>query len=211
MGSKGGKIGSIGKTVEGWEIKILNEDEKDLAPGTNNIGEIAMKSAFPLSLEYYKPPINTPMTLGKEGYILTGDLGYKDNDGYIYYVGRKDEIIKKGGKYILPYFIENVANAHPNVLESAVFEVSSEESQEVEIKICIVLKRSKQLKYEEFHDYMKENLAYYMVPRFIEFKQKLRSSSERIKKYLLKEEWDMEDIKKCTWDAKIGDFHLNLN
>ena len=210
LGSKGGKIGSIGKTVEGWEIKIVNEDENELPPGTNNIGEIAMKSAFPLSLEYYKSPISTPMTEGREGFILTGDLGYKDNDGYIYYVGRKDEMIRKGGKHILPFFIENIANAHPNILESAAFDVMSVDSQEKEIKICIVLKRSKRLNYKELHDYMKENLAYYMVPRFIEIKQKLRSSSERIKKYQLKEEWNKEDIKKRTWDAKNGDYHLRV-
>lgn len=204
LGSKGGKIGSIGKPYYAWKLKIVNNEGKELPPGANNIGEIVAKKSFPLTLEYYKTPESTPMIFKKDGYISTGDLGYKDNDGFIYFVGRKNEIIKKAGKEILPFFIESIANAHPSILESAAFGVPSENYQEEDIKICIVLKRQKQLSYEEIYDYLNEHLAYYMVPRYIEIKKRLRSSSERIKKYLLRNEWNKDEIKKNTWDSKIS-------
>ncbi len=177
-----------------------------MTTGANNIGEIVMKTSFPLNLEYYKPSTNTIMSIGKEGFVHTGDLGYKDNDGYIYFMERKHQIINRGGKKIFPYFIENIANAHPNMLESAVFGVPMDDSQEEEIKLCIILKRLKQLSHEEFHEYLKEHLAYYMVPRFIEIKQKLRSLTERIKIYLLQKEWNTEHVKNKTCDTKFRNF-----
>lgn len=204
-GTQGGKIGSIGTPINGFEVKIVDNKGKELPPGVNNIGEIITKNTLNLSLEYYKKPESTPMEL-KDGYIYTGDLGYKDNDGYFYYAGRKLDIIKRYGKQLLSQNIENVANAHPSILESAVFGVPSEEPDFEDIKICVVLKSYKTLTHKEFHYYLSENLVGSIVPRYIEIKDQLRRSSERIKKYLLKEEWVLEDIQKQTWDVKVKDF-----
>ncbi|MHA1149989.1 MAG: AMP-binding protein [Promethearchaeota archaeon] len=210
LGTKGGKVGSIGKPTEGFDIKIVNQDEKEFPP----IGEIAVKMLLPFGglpssitlFQYYKKPENTPMIMGKDGYVFTGDMGYEDKDGYLYYVGRKVDVIKKGGKEIYAHTIENIANAHPSVLESSVFGVPGEDESNEDIKICIVLKQNRTLTHKEFHYYLTENLVYYIVPRYIEIKERLRSSSERIKKFKLREEWTSGYARERTWDSKIKEF-----
>jgi len=206
-GTNGGKIGSIGTPLYGLELKIVDNDGNELPPGPENVGEIIVKSIIPL--DYYKVESPTKMYV-KNGYFYTGDLGYWDKDGYFYYMGRKIDLIRRYGRIIYPIMIENVANAHPSVLESAAFGVPSndpslKESSE-DIKICIVLKKNRKLTHQEFHYYLSENLAFFMVPRYIEIKKKLRQSSERIKKYKLKEEWNDKKIRSKTWDAKIKSF-----
>ncbi|TFG22287.1 MAG: hypothetical protein EU533_04440, partial [Promethearchaeota archaeon] len=155
--------------------------------------------------QYYKKPENTPMIIGKDGYVCTGDMGYEDKDGYLYYVGRKVDVINRHGRAIYAHTIENIANSHPSILESAVFGVPGDNEEE-EIKICIVLKQNRTLSHREFHYYLTENLAYYIVPRYIEIKDRLRSSSERIKKYKLREEWFSKNIREKTWDSQVKDF-----
>ena len=205
VGTRGGKVGSIGTPIDGFEMKIVDRKGKELPPGPNNIGEIITRNTLNLSLEYYKTPDSTPMEL-KDSYIYTGDLGYKDKDGYFYYLGRKTDIIKRKGKQIQAYQIENVANSHPSILESAAFGVPSIDHGFEDIKICIVLKVYKEITHKEFHDYLSENLIGSLVPRYIEIKKQLRRSSERIKKYLLKEEWHDPKVKSNTWDSMLKDF-----
>ncbi len=206
LGSKGGKLGSMGKPLRGWNLKIIDDNGRELPSGTNNIGEIAVKSPFPTRLNYYKPPKNEPMIVRDDGYVLTGDLGYMDNDGFVFSMGRKTEIITKGNKKIYPFLIEKVANAHPSVLESAVFGIPTDQPNEEHIKICLVPKRGKKLIHKEMYEYLSENLAYYMIPRYIEMKDRLRNSSKRIKKYLLVNEFNDEKIYKKTWDSRTGKF-----
>ncbi len=209
LGTKGGKVGSIGAPVAGFDVKIVDSEGKEKQPGPDNVGEIVVKRILPLGnvsltqvlLEYYKEPESTPMTFNEDGYVYTGDLGYKDKDGYLYYVGRKVDAIKRYGKEIAANLVENVANGHPSVLENAVFGIPGDSPKNEDIKICVVLKRNKTLSHEELFNYLSEKLAFNMVPRYIEFKNSLRKSSERIKKYRLKEEWDQEDVKRNTWDA----------
>ena len=141
-------------------------------------------------------------------WFRTNDLGYMDNDGYIYYRGRVNDMIKKGTRLISTQDIENIANAHPFILESSAFGVPNGQNEE-EIKICVVLKHGKQkkLSHEELADYFNRNLAYFMVPRYIEFKDTLeRTPTEQIKKFILKKEWDEITIKKVTWDQKLEKF-----
>ncbi len=209
LGTKGGKVGSIGTPVAGFDIKVVDPEGKEKLPGPDNIGEIIVKRNLTLGnisltqvlLEYYKSPESTPMTFKEDGYVYTGDLGYKDKDDYLYYVGRKVDRIKRYGKEISANIIENVANGHPSILESAAFGIPGESPKNEDIKICVVLKRNKALTHEELYDYLREKLAFNIVPRYIEFKKSLRKSSERIKKYRLKEEWDLLTVKKNTWDA----------
>jgi len=96
-GSRGGKLGSIGIPLDGFEVKVVDENGKELPPGPQHIGEIITKTFTPSLLEYYKEPEATPMIRGKDGYVYTGDMAYRDKDGYLYYTGRKADIIKRLG------------------------------------------------------------------------------------------------------------------
>ncbi len=207
-GSEGGKIGSIGKPFEEFTIKIINSKRMELPPGPDNIGEIATKPNIPIRLEYYKPPKNTPMDYGVDNFILTGDYGYMDKDGFIYLIGRKVDMIYHDGKLIPIHMIEKIAKTHPNVIDCAVIGVPSENSNQ-DIKLCVVLNKDGSINHQEYYDYLRLNLAHYMVPRYIEFKKRLRVLTGRIKKFQLRNEWQDEEYRKNTWDSRLNDFMLN--
>ena len=88
LGSKGGKIGSVGTSVSGYEFKIVDKESNILPPGPDNVGEIVSRSIFPIPLGYYG---NYEWKEEKNRWFHTGDYGYVDNDGFLYYMGRKEE------------------------------------------------------------------------------------------------------------------------
>ena len=95
---------------------------------------------------------------------------------------------------------------HPYILESSAFGVPSGYENE-EIKICVELQNKNGLSHKDLFNYFNNNLAYYMVPRYIEFKENLsKTATEQINKNTLKKEWNDLDTKKKTWDAKTGKF-----
>ena len=188
------------KPIIGFEVKIVDSMGNELPPGPDNIGEIIARNRVPLNLEYQ----NASEYIDTAQWFRTNDIGYMDSEGYIFFRGRLNDIVKKGTRLVPTQDIENFANAHPFILESSAFGVPNGKGEE-EIKICVVLKN--ELSYEELADYLNRNLAYYMVPRYIEFKETLeRTPTEQIKKFILKKEWDDIEIKKITWDQKLERF-----
>ncbi|MFX1490200.1 MAG: AMP-binding protein, partial [Promethearchaeota archaeon] len=174
IGSKGGKLGSIGKPAIGFDIKIVDLEGKIMPPGRDNIGEICARLRLPYELEYYNLEREIATRRGKDRWVYTGDFGYSDHDGFIYYLGRKSDMIKRGENIFFAIDIEIVANSHPRVVRSAVFEVNNDKnSKEKELKICAEIKKGTKMTPQEFYDFLKQNLAYFMVPRYIEFKEEL--------------------------------------
>ncbi len=204
MGSKGGKKGSIGKPVSGFELKIVDTEGNELPPGPHNIGEIVSRTKLPFELEYYKIPGKIiPTKVGKNRWVYTGDYGYTDNDGYIYFLGRKEDRIEYNSEVFFATDIEKVVNAHPYILESAAFTVPSEKN----IKLCVVKRKDSEITHKELSDYLFQNCAYFMVPRFIEFKRELpKNSNELVSKYILRQEWEEEITKRNTWDTQFNKF-----
>ncbi|TFG22587.1 MAG: hypothetical protein EU533_04090 [Promethearchaeota archaeon] len=200
-GSKGGKNGSVGKPVSGYDIKIVDELGNKLPPGINNIGEIVARSTIPIPLEYYN--IKGVKTTPQESWFNTGDYGYRDQDGFYYYVGRKSDLIHSQGERFFASEIEHFVNSHPYILESAAFGVTNSKELDEEIKLCVVLKKAGSLNVEELYDYINMNLASFMVPRYIEFKEELpKTSTNFIQKFLLKKEWKDRISQANTWDAR---------
>ncbi len=92
-------------------------------------------------------------------------------------------------------------------MESAVFEVPIKYSNEKILKICVVLKEGASMTHDELHDYLKENLAYFMVPRFKKYKKKLpKNANELIQKFILIKEWENKNIRKNTYDSATKEF-----
>jgi len=131
-----------------------------------------------------------------------------DKDGFIYLIGRKVDMIYHDGKLIPIHMIEKIAKTHPNVIDCAVIGVPSENSNQ-DIKLCVVLNKGGSISHQEYHNYLRLNLAHYMVPRYIEFKKRLRVLTGRIKKFQLRNEWQDEEYRKNTWDSRLNDFMLN--
>ncbi|KON26971.1 hypothetical protein AC481_06055 [miscellaneous Crenarchaeota group archaeon SMTZ-80] len=205
IGSKGGKYSSIGKPVRGCEIKILDSNGRKLPPGRNNIGEIVSRMRPPFELEYYNLEEETMTKKGKNRWVYTGDFGYKDKDGFVYFLGRQTDMIRRAHEIFFAVDIELVADLHPRIIKSAAFEVPINNSGDKGLKLCAVVKEGATLTYEDFLYYLKQNLAYFMVPRFIEFKKELpKNANELIQKFILKKEWEKKSSRKNTYDTQTG-------
>lgn len=177
------KIGSIGIPVPSQEVKIVDENDTELPVG--HVGEIVVRGDNVMK-EYYRNPEATAETL-RNGWLHTGDLGYVDNDGYFYIVGRKKEMLIRGGENIYPKEIEEVLYKHPAIAEAAVVGFPDPIWGE-DVAAFIVTKQGKQVSAEEVVRYCKEHLADFKCPRKVLFVDSLpKTATGKIQKGRLKD------------------------
>ncbi len=168
------KPGSVGLPNIDVEIKIVDADkgEKELPP--KEVGEVIMR-APQLMKEYWKNPEETANTI-KNGWLFTGDLGYMDEEGFLYIVDRKKDLIKPSGFQVWPREVEEVIASHPAVQEVGVAGVPDERQGEA-VKAWVVIERGKSLTAEELRNFCRERLTGYKVPKHIEFCDELPKSA----------------------------------
>jgi len=191
------KIGSCGKETKSFEVKIVDEDDQPVPPRT--VGEIVVRSKVPwiMSPGYYNLADKTVDTY-RNFYFHTGDAGYLDEDGYLYFRDRVKDYIRRRGENISSFEIEGVVNSHPKVAESAAIGVKSEVGED-EVKIVVVLKEGESLAPEELLAFCEPRMPYFAVPRYIEFVDSLpKTPNEKIQKAKLRE----AGITKNTWDRE---------
>lgn len=171
------KPGSMGKPIPGYGIDLVNQDGTPTADG--NTGEIVIHTAgrehfCGLFLGYYQDKERTE-AVWHDGLYHTGDLAWRDEDGFYWYVGRADDVIKSSGYRIGPFEIENVIMELPYVLECGVSAAPDEVRGQV-VKASIVLVKgtegTEELK-KEIQNYVKQHTAPYKYPRIVEFKEEL--------------------------------------
>lgn len=169
------KPGSMGKPNPQYDIDIIDKDGVSAKVG--EVGEIVVKTdkkiPYGLFLGYYKNQDKTN-DVWKNNAYHTGDMAWKDEDGYFWYVGRDDDLIKSSGYRIGPFEIESVIMELPYVLECAVVGAPHETRGQV-VKAVIVLKGSapsEEIR-KEIQDYVKHHTAPYKYPRIIEFRESL--------------------------------------
>ncbi len=170
------KIGSMGKASPQFDLDIVDPDGNSVATG--EVGEIVVHTdkSIPCGLfrEYYKDTEKT-QDAWHDGLYHTGDTAWRDEDGYFWYVGRVDDVIKSSGYRIGPFEIESVIMELPYVLECGVSAVPDEVRGQV-VKASIVLtkgtKPSDELK-KEIQNYVKEHTAPYKYPRVVVFRDEL--------------------------------------
>lgn len=193
------KAGSAGKTRGYAEIRIVDDDDRECAPGET--GEITMRATEPgmMMTGYYKMPEATAKQF-RDGWFYTGDRGYLDSDGYLFFVDRKKEAIRRRGENISAYEVELILSRHPKVLEVAAIPVASEMSED-DVMVYVVLRQGAKMTEEEVVAFCSENMAYFMVPRFVAFTDALpKTPSEKIEKYKLKR--DAEAQRADLWDRE---------
>jgi len=163
------KPGSMGKPSPQFEADIVDDDGNPCPPGVN--GEIIVRTGVPgIMMGYYRDPEKTEVTL-RGGWHHTGDVAWKDEDGYYWFVGRNDDIIKSSGYRISPFEIESALMLHPAVLECAVTGVPDPVRGQL-VKATIVLREgyepSEELK-KEIQTFAKKETAPYKYPRVVDF------------------------------------------
>ncbi len=175
VGSKP-KLGSMGKATPQYSLKLVDGDCKEVQMG--DVGEICVDISkgrpYGLFREYYNNPDETAKAV-HDGLYHTGDMAWCDEDGYMYFVGRTDDIIKSSGYRIGPFEIESVLMEHPSVLECAVTGVPDPVRGQI-VKATIVLSKgyteSEELK-KDIQNYVKKATAPYKYPRVIVFVDEL--------------------------------------
>jgi long-chain acyl-CoA synthetase len=169
------KIGSIGMPVSDVEARIVDVEDGTKAMKTGDVGELLLR-APQLMLEYWNNPLETAETLRTYGdggqWLHTGDLAYMDDEGYIFLVDRKKDMIKTSGFQVWPREIEEVLAAHPAVHEVGVAGVADPMKGEV-AKAWVVLKAGQTASEDELRAYCRERLAPYKVPTRVEFRKDL--------------------------------------
>ncbi|MFS0553832.1 long-chain-fatty-acid--CoA ligase [Brevibacillus sp. 179-C9.3 HS] len=168
------KTGSVGIPVPNSDVKIV-----DLETGLQEMpvgapGEILLKGPQ-IMKGYWKKPEETARTL-RDGWLYTGDTGMLDEDGFLYIVGRKKEMIIAGGYNIYPNEIDEVLYLHPAVAEACTYGIPDVYRGET-VKAAIVVKKEHSLTKDEIIQWCNERLARYKVPRLIEFREQLPKSA----------------------------------
>ena len=170
------KVGSMGKPVPLYHVELLDAEGKPVVPGETGEICIDISKGLPCGLAYaYEGNEQVTRYTWHDGFYHTGDLAWKDEDGFYWYVGRVDDVIKSSGYRIGPFEIENVIMELPYVLECGVSAAPDELRGQV-VKASIVLvkdfKGTDQLR-KEIQNYVKSRTAPYKYPRIVEFREEL--------------------------------------
>lgn len=185
--------GSIGLPWPNTDAKIVEEGTtKELPIG--EVGEIAVKGPQVMR-GYWNNKEETDQVL-KDGWLLTGDMGRMDEDGYFYVVDRKSDMIIAGGFNIYPREVEEVLFEHPAIVEASVIGVPDEYRGET-VKAVIVLKEGSTVTEKDLDKYCRQHLAAYKVPRLYEFREELPKTivGKVLKRQLIEESIDQESAK----------------
>jgi len=182
------KVGSIGKAGHEWETRIVDETGVDVEPGA--VGELIVKGPGVMK-EYYRNPQATKESL-KDGWLYTGDMAREDEDGFIYLVDRKKDVIITGGENIYPVQIEDFLNAYEPIKDVAVIGVPDDRLGEIAVAI-IELKDGKPAAEEDIFKFCEE-LPRYKRPRKIFFDKVPRNPTGKIEKPKLREKYNAGSI-----------------
>lgn len=193
------KVGSMGKTSPGFYVAMIDEDGKEVPAGQEGDIAVRIKPERPVGLfkEYYNEPERTAATVRGDWYV-TGDRGIRDEDGYVWFVGRADDLILSSGYRIGPFEVESALIEHDAVAESAVVASPDEVRGEI-VKAFVILAPGYEGTPElvkELQNFVKNLTAPYKYPREIEFVESLpKTVSGKIRRIELR---DMEKEKKLN-------------
>lgn len=171
------KVGAIGKPGLLWDVRVVDENGFDLP--VDRVGEIIVRGPGVMK-EYYKNPELTASTV-KDGWLYTGDLGKIDDEGFIYIVDRKKDLVICGGENVYPVEVEAIIRKHPDVLDVAVIGTPDERLGEVVTAVIQSLPGSS-LQEEDILSFCERNLPRYKRPRRIFFDDVPRNPSGKIEK-----------------------------
>lgn len=177
---------SIGRPIAGVEVRIF--DDKGDALQSNHIGEIYAKGPG-IMKGYWGADKKSAQVITEDGWLKTGDKGWKDEDGYIYLAGRSDDMIIRGGENISPEEVEDVLHCHPKIDEAAVIGIPDPDWGQVP-RAVVVVKNKEEASEEEIMTYCRSRLAGFKRPRSVLFIDSLpRNPMGKVLKKELREKY----------------------
>ena len=180
MGSK--NIESVGRPAPWIEVKVFDDNSQELK--VNIVGEVAVKS-WVVTDGYLKDEELNRQTI-RDGWFYTGDLGRFDEEGFLYIVGRKKEMIKVGGEIVFEPEVESVLLRHPDIAEAAVVGVADKLRGELP-KAFLVVKEGKNISEEDLRFFLRQHLAHFKIPHYFEFRAELpKNRTGKIDKEILR-------------------------
>lgn len=175
---------TVGRPMPGMEIKIVDQMRRELPPG--RVGELACRSDS-VMLGYYRAPEMTAEVMDEDGWYYTGDLAVIDEKGYLRIVGRKKDVIIRGGQNIYPAEIENYLTAHPEIREAAVVGVPAAVGGE-RVWAFVILEDGAEMTAQEVRDYCRAELEPYKIPSRVRLVTEFpRSGTGKPQKFKLRE------------------------
>jgi crotonobetaine/carnitine-CoA ligase len=173
-------------TVPRTEARVVDDDGRDVPPGV--VGELILRNPA-LMAGYWRDPERTAEAL-RDGWLYTGDMAWRDEDGFFYFSDRKKDIVRRRGENVSSLEVELVLNDHPGVLESAIVGVPSDLTDE-ELLAVVVRQPGATPAPEELTGWCAERLAPFKVPRFVMFADELpKTPTQKIEKHRIRESWD---------------------
>ena len=158
------RLRSIGRPLPDVEIRIGGQEGEPLADG--EVGEILVRT--PRIMKGYAGGVSGGAEVDADGFLHTRDLGYLDDEGYVFLVGRKDDMIIRGGENIAPAEVEACLQAHPAVEEIAVFGLPSEEWGQI-VAAAVVLKQGTTATIDDIVTYCQARLSSFKKPEAVRF------------------------------------------
>jgi acyl-CoA synthetase (AMP-forming)/AMP-acid ligase II len=178
------KLEATGRPGFNWEARIVNDNDEDVARG--GVGELIIRGNGVMR-EYYKNPEKTAETL-RGGWLHTGDMAREDDEGFIYIVDRKKDLVITGGENIFPVEVEETLRRHPKVYDAGVIGIPDDRLGEI-VAAVIDTKPGTTLSEEEINQFCEQNLPRYKRPRRIIFDKVPRNPTGKIEKPKLREKY----------------------
>ena len=180
------RVATVGRALPEIECKIVDPETGEDLP-TGEIGEFVARG-YNIMKGYYKMPKATSSAIDKEGWLHTGDLACKTEDGNYKITGRLKDMIIRGGENIYPKEIEEFIYTHPKVSDVQVIGVPDEQYGE-EIAACIILKEGEEMTVDEMKQFVRDHMAKHKVPRYVDFVEAFpMNAAGKILKYKMRED-----------------------
>lgn len=183
------KVNALGKPLQGIEIKVLDEDGNEIQSSREHPGRMALKGDMQMA-GYWNREELTEETI-KDGWLLTSDMIYMDKDGYVYMLGRADDIINVGGEKVSPIEVENIACEYPYISECACIGVTDPAEVLGFVPVLFVVIKDNAFSEDDMQTYLAARIERYKLPAYYVKVQELpRNRMQKIDRKALKEMWE---------------------
>jgi len=197
-------LGSSGRLNGDFDVRVVDEHDAEMPPG--RAGEIVVRPRRPhvMFAGYWRRPEAT-MEVLRNLWFHTGDIGRFDEDGWLWFVDRKKDYLRRRGENISSFELERTFRNHPAIAEVAVHAVPSDLTED-DVKVTAVLRDGAQLTEDELCRWSLDKLPYFAVPRYVEFRGDLpRNATGKVLKYQLRD----EGVTTTTWDIEGSDIEVS--